>query len=291
MRDLEPGAPTVSTQHLTRNTDFGARIADADHLQFRIHGDAGLPTLIHLPGLHGDWTLLGPFRAAIAGRARFVETTYPRRLDWSLEDYAAAVEAALLERGVNSGWVLGESFSSLVAWQLVARRQARNGVTAFAMNGLILVGGFVRHPWPWAVRFAHATSGLVSPRLLRYLCRWYGRAARRRFCECPEAVTELDEFVERRANEADRRALTQRYTLITQTDARLIASSAALAVYQLSGAWDPIVPWWHVRSWLRRCCPSLRASRIIWSGGHNVLLSAPRKSAEQIMEWVGGGAE
>ena len=70
------------------------------------------PTLIYLPGLHGDWTLVSGFRRALAGRVRFVETTYPRTLTWSLEDYAAGIEAGLAERGISRGWLLGESFSS-----------------------------------------------------------------------------------------------------------------------------------------------------------------------------------
>lgn len=279
MRDLEPGAKAVST-HPAPLT------ASDERLQLRVHGNANLPTLIHLPGLHGDWTLLGPFRAALNGRARFVESTFPRRLDWSLDDYAGAIEAALLERGITSGWILGESFSSLVAWQFLVRQRAAGRATAFNVAGLILVGGFIRHPWPWAVRLAHSTSRIVSLKLLRHLCKLYGRAARRRYCDCPEVVAELDEFVERRTNEPDRQVITRRYGLISENDPRPIARDTTLPVYQLTGAWDPIVPWWQVRPWLRRHCPGYRASRIIWSGGHNVLLSAPRKSADQIMDWV-----
>ena len=59
-----------------------------DALQMRVHGDASLPTLVYLPGLHGDWTLVSSFRAAIAGRVRFVEFTYPLTTTWSLDDYA-----------------------------------------------------------------------------------------------------------------------------------------------------------------------------------------------------------
>jgi pimeloyl-ACP methyl ester carboxylesterase len=280
MRDPEPSAKEVLTPHASRNTSD-------EHLQLRVHGDSSLPTLIHLPGLHGDWTLLGPFRTALNGRARFVESTYPRRFEWSLQDYAGAGEAGLLEHGITSGWILGESFSSLVAWQFLARQRAPDRAAAFHVSGLILVGGFVRHPWPWAVRFAHCTSRIVSLKLLRNLCRLYARAARRRCGDCPAAVAELDEFVERRANEADRQVMTCRYTLIAQGDPRPIAQHTTLPVHQLTGAWDPIVPWWQIRPWLRRHCPGYRASRIIWSGDHNVLLSAPRKSADQIMEWIG----
>ena len=62
-----------------------------DDLKMRAHGDASLPTLVYLPGMHGDWTLVSSFRAAIAGRVRFVEFTYPRTTTWSLDDYAATL--------------------------------------------------------------------------------------------------------------------------------------------------------------------------------------------------------
>jgi len=93
----------------------------AEELQLRIHGDVSLPTLIYLPGLHGDWTLIGSFRKNIVGRARFVEITYPRTLTWSLDDYAATIEAALAHNGITRGWLLGESYGSQVLWALVGR--------------------------------------------------------------------------------------------------------------------------------------------------------------------------
>ena len=72
----------------------------SEQLQLRIHGDDSLPPLIYLPGLHGDWTLVGGLLQALNGKVRFVEITYPRTLDWSLEDYAAAIEAALVVKGI-----------------------------------------------------------------------------------------------------------------------------------------------------------------------------------------------
>src|ERR1035441_7673933 len=96
-----------------------------EHLQLRTHGEASLPTLIYLPGLHGDWTLVGGFLQALAGRVRFVEITYPRTLVWSLDDYAAAIEAALAQNGITSGWLLGESFGSQPLWALVGRASSR----------------------------------------------------------------------------------------------------------------------------------------------------------------------
>ena len=66
-----------------------------EQFEIRVHGEAGLPTLVYLPGLHGDWTLVGSFRHAVSGRVRFVEMTYPRTLAWSLDDYGREIEAAL----------------------------------------------------------------------------------------------------------------------------------------------------------------------------------------------------
>ena len=87
-----------------------------EELQVRIHGDAALPTLIYLPGIHGDWTLVGDFRRQLAGTVRFVEFTYPRTLIWSLDDYAAAIESALAQNGITAGWPassLGRESSSM----------------------------------------------------------------------------------------------------------------------------------------------------------------------------------
>jgi hypothetical protein len=91
-----------------------------ERLQIRVHGSPNQPVLIYLPGLHGDWTLVGSFRAALAGRVRFIEFTYPRTTSWSLADYGAQVEAALIQQGITCGWLLGESFGSQVAWAVEA---------------------------------------------------------------------------------------------------------------------------------------------------------------------------
>ncbi len=117
-------------------------------LQIRIHGEGHSPTLIYLPGIHGDWTLITEFRKAIQEQVRLVEFSYPRSLTWSLDDYAAAVEQALREHQIAEGWWLGESFSSQVTWALLGREQARAraGETGFRAQGVILAGGFVRYP-------------------------------------------------------------------------------------------------------------------------------------------------
>ena len=80
----------------------------AHEVEMRIHGPDTLPTLVYLPGLHGNWRLIGGFRQALAGRVRFVETTYPPTLTWSLEDYALGVEAALAKLKITNGWLLAD---------------------------------------------------------------------------------------------------------------------------------------------------------------------------------------
>src|SRR2546425_4864155 len=144
-------------------------------LQIRIHGDALLPTLIYLPGMHGDWTLVSSFRAAVAGRVRFTESIYPQTTAWTLDDYARAIEKALLENGVLEGWMIGESFGSQPAWQLIKQttQAGATGHTArrFRPQGLILAGGLVRHPTIWAVRIAHRVSGTVPLGAVKLCCR------------------------------------------------------------------------------------------------------------------------
>jgi pimeloyl-ACP methyl ester carboxylesterase len=257
-------------------------------LPCRVHGDCD-PTLVYLPGLHGDWTLLGPFRQALGNRARLVEFAYPRRTDWALENYARFAADALLSRGVNNIWVLGESFSSQVAWALVkqfSELQAPGTEPTLNLRGLILVGGFVKHPWPWGVWLAHRASAGAPHWLLKRACHAYGDFARRRHACSTSVCEELREFVERRLAPGDREAVTSRYHLIADNDLRPVARRATLPVFHLSGGIDPIVPWWHVRPWLRRHCPGFRESRILHRAGHNVLLDAPDASAAQILEWT-----
>ena len=250
----------------------------AEELQLRIHGDASSPTLIYLPGLHGDWTLIGGFRHALAGRARFVEVTYPRTLSWSLDDYAAAVEMALEQHGITRGWLLGESFGSQPLWALIGRGR-------FAAQGVILAGGFVKHPMRRTVRLAEKLTDRISNAFFVWIIFSYAKIARFRYRRSPEVLATIDEFVARRT-ELDRRAAQHRLHLIAENDPRPIASQTVLPVFGLSGWLDPIVPWPCVWHWLRKNCPSLRDYKVLWGADHNVLSTAPRKAAEQVLEWM-----
>jgi pimeloyl-ACP methyl ester carboxylesterase len=251
-----------------------------EELQLRIHGEASLPTLIYLPGLHGDWTLVGGFLQALNGRVRFVEITYPRTLVWSLDDYAAAIETALARKGIESGWLLGESFGSQPLWALVARGK-------FTAQGVILAGGFVKHPMRWSIWLAERLTGRMSNALFIWIIFSYAKIAKFRYRHSPGTLARIDEFIARRTD-LDRRAAQHRLHLIAGFDPRSIVRETKLQVFGLSGILDPIVPWPFVRRWLKRNCPALRDYKIIKSADHNVLGTASKRAARQVLEWMDG---
>jgi pimeloyl-ACP methyl ester carboxylesterase len=250
----------------------------AEELQMRLYGEASRPTLVYLPGLHGDWTLVGSFRRALGDRVRFVEVTYPRTLDWSLEDYAENVERALAERGITGGWLLGESYSSQVVWPMVERGK-------FRADGLIFAGGFVQHPLRWGVRFLERVAGAVPLSWITRIMFGYAKVARFRYRHSPETRADIREFIARRT-EPDRRAAVHRLHLIANNDSRSIAKKTTLPIFALSGVLDPIVPWFFVRPWLRKNCPTLRDYKILWHADHNVLGTGADAAAEQVIEWI-----
>lgn len=251
-----------------------------EELTLRVFGPANLPALIYLPGLHGDWTLIGGFRRALGARVLFVEVTYPRTLTWSLDDYATAIERALKEQGVEHGWLLGESFGSQLVWPLLARKR-------FKTDGVILAGGFVRHPTPKTARVVgRVTAGLPFP-AMRLALTGYARLMRVRYRRSPEVLQNLDEFMARRTD-LDRQAISHRLDLLARNDPGPTARAAGPPVFALTGLWDPIVPWFHVRRWLRRRCPNLRDYRVVWRADHQVLGTAPETAARVIMGWITG---
>lgn len=255
---------------------------EGEQIQSRIHGDAALPALIYLPGLHGDWTLVSSFRAAVAGQVRFVEFAYPCRHDWALEDYARAVVEELNRQGVTGGWLLAESFGSQVAWKILEHADPR-----FDRRGLILAGGFVRHPVIPGVHLFHFAQRNVPRPFYRFMLWAYSRYARLRHRHAPETLASIDEFVRRRARPEDNLAIASRYPLIARADFRELALQTRLPVFALSGFFDPIVPWPFVHPWLCRHCPGFRERRIMFNADHNVLATMPRRSAEQVLRWLG----
>lgn len=255
---------------------------DTEKLQVRVHGSGRLPTVVYLPGLHGDWTLIGGFRRAVRDKVRLVELTYPRTLEWSLDDYAAAIEGALAEQGVTHGWLLGESFGSQLVWPLVQRER-------FKVDGIILAGGFVRHPARWLVLLARHVARGVPLKMITRVLFGYAKVSRWRFRKEPEVLAGVNEFIARRT-ELDKQAATHRLELIAENDPRPIACSTRVPVYAVTGLLDPVVPWLFVRKWLRSNCPTLREYHIVRGADHNVLGTGPYQVANKLLEWLRDGA-
>ena len=253
----------------------------SDELHLRIHGDSSRPTLIYLPGAHGDWTLAGPFRTALAGRVRLVEVVYPRTLRWTIHDYGREIAAHLAAHGIRGGWLLGESFGSQVAWKLL-----EPNATNLSIEGLILAGGFVKYFWKPGPFLFRLMGQCIPMWLHTRTLRKYGQWSERRHRDNPETLGQIREFIARRTL-ADRLAMRHRLRLISGHDPRAIARQARVPIYYLSGAWDILVPYPPVRRWLRKNCPAFRGDRIVPGADHTVLFTAPRVSADQICAWMG----
>ena len=253
-----------------------------ESLQVRIYPapTPTVPTVVYLPGLHGDWTLISACREILRNRVRFVEVTYPRSVTWTLTDYAAAIEEALLQKGVGHAWILGESFGSQVLWELVKRGRLH-------WDGLILAGGFVNYPYPRLLSLARALFAVTPPRWIQAILPLYAAYARVRYRGKPELIQGADEFVRRRTPE-DLLAWGRRLELIANNDPRSIALANRTPVHHLYGFWDPIVPWMPVASWLHEFCPALRGSRRVTTADHTVLATGAEESAQQICQWISG---
>jgi pimeloyl-ACP methyl ester carboxylesterase len=258
------------------NSKTAAPRGDSSGIEIRVHGSGTSETLIYLPGVHGDWNLIGGFRSALGKAVRFVEIAYPPTLTWSLKEYAHAVEAALTEQGIDRGWLLGESFGSQVVWEIL-------NLGRFQADGIILAGGFARHPAPWMASIAAQCIGVFSFKALRALLLAYVKTARWRFRKSPETLAGLKDFLEHPPN---CQAMRHRLQLVAGNDPSSIARHVGLPLFVLTGLFDPIVPWYPARCWFRRNCPTLRSHHVLWSADHNVLGTAPASAATQILQWI-----
>ncbi len=261
----------------------------AEELQIRIFGDPSLPTLVYLPGLHGDWTMIPAFRVALNNRIRFVEITYPRLLTCTIPDHARAISQALLDAGITHGWLLGESFGSQYAWELknLDDQAAASGSqqTAFKVEGIILAAGFVKHPLKHGPKLlqhlGHATRNWFRLLLFKIEARCIVLQHRK----IPEAVAGAHEFVARRTP-LDLQAMRYRLSLLENYDPRPIARRTTIPIHYLAGSVDPLIPWPIVRRWLRKNCPGYRGGKTFWLSHHNVLLCAATSCANQIAHWI-----
>lgn len=251
-------------------------------LQTRVRHPGANPTLVYLPGVQGDWTLVTAFSDALPPSVRFVEFTYPSTTEWSVADYASHLLAALRENGIAEGWLLAESFGSQVGWEIL--RQCR-GDSSFKPLGIILAGGFVRHPWIPAAQMIRWLVPKVPWKVWSVVFAAYRRYARFRFRNCPVGNTMVEEFIARRTPK-ERLALEHRLELIIQNDPGPVARTTRLPVFSLTGLLDPLVPCWLVHRWLREHCPGYRELRVIKGADHNVLGTGGPAAVRQALKWI-----
>lgn len=260
-------------------------------MQIRVDGEEPLPKLIYLPGLHGDWTLLPGFRELAKIKFRLVQFIYPRTVNWTLEDYATAVDEELTRMEVKEGWVLAESYSSQVGWAWL--KKAQEGRTDFRFKGMILAGGFVRYPMRFNLACARAFFAIAPWWVWRLMFKGYLAYGgfRHRNARASGAANDCArEFVDRRTR-LDIAAMGARLKLIAEADPREVAKSAECPIYQLAGVIDPVVPSIPVERWLSRNCPAFKGRRVIWPADHNVLGTEPAKALRQIEEWIAAELE
>lgn len=200
---------------------------------------------------------------------------------------AQAVADRLAEQHISEGWLLAESFGSQPAWALTQPKIT--GIkSTFHVQGLILAGGFVRHPFPWGVNLFRKLCGRLLKRKSDTACmvRSYEWWTRMCYESTSEKEASLKEFANRRTP-ADAQAALHRLRLIRENDPRPLAKATHVPVYYLGGVWDPLVPWYLVCPWLRHHCPGYQKSKLLLKADHNVLYSAPTKSAQTILKWLG----
>jgi len=185
---------------------------------------------------------------------------------------------------VREGWLVGESFGSQPAWAMIGRRQRNE--SQLKLQGLILVGGFVRHPWPWGAKLLRWLSGAMPRSILNILLHVYAAYARFRHRSAPETLAHIQEFVVNRLHPEDAAAMQRRYTLILENDLCPVAQAMQLPVFQLAGLVDPLVPNRLIGGWLKQNCPGLRGTKTILTADHNVLGTTPAKAAGVVLGWV-----
>lgn len=219
-------------------------------------------------------------RLELKDKVRWVDIAYPELKSQDIRDYARAVLAALEESGIKKGWVLAESFGSQVAWELV-----RHGKGAIDIEGIILAGGFIRHPLPWGARLLKKLS-YAFPRGTTNAMGIAGAFLCRKMARNEEMMEDLKSFP------FDKRSLIgfgNRLALIAGNDPRETARKTDIPVYMIAGFWDFLVPLPLVWLWLKRHCPGYREGKVVFFADHAVAVSRPVETAKAILLWMGIG--
>jgi hypothetical protein len=263
---------------------------DAERVSVEITGSGDGPPWVIVPGMHGDRSLHGEFRELCGRRAVVVSLAYPRTIRWSLDDYAVGCIAALGERGIRSGWLVAESFGSQVAWAMAAASRPGAG---FEILGLVLAGGFVNYPYKRNLALGRRLFSLCGEGDrysvgARIFMSGYGAYAWVRHRGSGPGRAAVAEFLHERRIAGDVAAARRRLELIEGADFESVAREFRRPVWQMSGLWDPVVPWGPVGSWLERECPGYRGRALARLSDHTVLFSAAAWSARTAGVWISG---
>lgn len=254
-----------------------SRLDDALGLLHQSSGDRTAPPVVYLPGVHGDWTPQGQARLILSREFHFVETAYPRIHDWSIENFARALNDLLDHLGIKSAHVVAESFGSLVGWQFGIANSER-------LRSLTLVGGFSRAPRFGVAAAASAAVKLIPPLIMETAIDSYVAGK--------SAIGEKRETFETGAYPASRtkrgqQAVSNRMRIIQGADFRPHLESIGFPVRYIGGARDIIVP-------VRREIATLVAtlpdhcefeSELVPRAPHALIASHPKHTAE----WIASG--
>ena len=262
---------------------------EEEPLLIRVHGDPSGPTMIHLPGIHGDWSMVGDFRREAVKHLCFVEFTYPRTTTWSMDQYGQAIYDSLLQHNIKHGWIMAESFGSQLAWKVLEIQ--RKSPQDFTPEGSILAGGFVQHMTLCGFKFL-GFKIKFSIKTQFTILRYTGRRILKRCLRDPLVKEDLMEFKKRRS-QLDRDAVKHRLKIIAANDPRPVAAETHIPVYCMGGLIDLAVIFPHTRYWLWRHCPGYKGGylmldpdlRVIGSDHH--VLGRAKKAFAIMSRWMG----
>ena len=251
-----------------------------------IDGPEDRPTLIYVPGIQGDCTLIPALRRALGNDVYWVELTYPQTTGWTLERYASELLECLRQRGIKRGWLLGESFGSQVVFSVVGQCSLDGKNPFFEVEGIVLAGGFVRHPFVPGVHLARILTQYTPAFLLKLLLHIWKFCSQIRVGDDPVRQKSILDFVARRTEE-DLQAWVHRLRLISAARLGEVAARSTIPLFAIAGFWDPVVVWPPVRWWLRQHCRGYRKWKTVWSADHTVLFTQPDVSADFIRASMG----
>ena len=181
------------------------------------------PTLVLLPGTHGNGLLFGPLVQALRGWKVLV-LEYPEDSGWGLNGYVDWLDAQLKKE--RKTILVAESFGSLVAVRYAAKRPK-------TLVGLVTLGGFVRSPkrWarPWMRHLMLGPNNGLSKFLGRHFLIGMNAGARKELL--------LDQALGRMS----KKDLLDRVEIILESDERAALKKIQVPIVALVGLWDRLV--------------------------------------------------